>query len=88
MGIHAHNFSRFRRKRTAITCAVLSTRHFHTPLSYSTYVIIFLLFYLNGHNLPLGLCVLASYMIKKYKCYYIPESAATLLVRKVHFHHL
>jgi len=28
----------------------------------------------------LGLCVLASYLIKKYKCYYIPESAATLLV--------
>lgn len=29
-----------------------------------------------------GLCVLASYMIKKYKCYYIPESAATLLVNR------
>mmetsp|Transcript_62132 Transcript_62132/g.140535 ORF Transcript_62132/g.140535 Transcript_62132/m.140535 type:complete len:520 (-) Transcript_62132:148-1707(-) len=28
----------------------------------------------------LGLCVLSSYLIKKYKCYYLPESAATLLV--------
>ena len=28
----------------------------------------------------LGLCVLSSYLIKKYKCYYVPESAATLLV--------
>ena len=28
----------------------------------------------------LGLCVLSSYLIKKYKCYQLPESAATLLV--------
>ena len=28
----------------------------------------------------LGLCVLASYLIKKYKCYYMPESAAALLI--------
>lgn len=28
----------------------------------------------------LGLCVLSSYVIKKYKYYFIPESAATLLV--------
>jgi sodium/hydrogen exchanger 8 len=28
----------------------------------------------------LGLCILASYLIKKYRFYYVPESAATLLV--------
>ena len=28
----------------------------------------------------LGLCVLASYLIKKYRCYYMPESAAALLI--------
>jgi len=28
----------------------------------------------------LALCILSSYLIKKYKCYYIPESAATLLI--------
>ena len=28
----------------------------------------------------LGLCVLASYLIRKYKCYYMPESAAALLI--------